>query len=301
MARTIGNPLSWIAQGLAGASQHVGSTAAALGGDTGEVPQVRDITLDDIRDALRHGAEDFAALRSDVIFYCLLYPFIGLTLAWFAFNNDLIPLLFPLISGFALLGPIAAVGIYELSRRRETGLSAGWGDAFSVFSAPSFGAIVVLGGYLLALFVAWLVAAHWIWRLTMGPEPPTSPGQFALDVLTTPAGWAMVVLGVGVGFVFATAVLAISLVSFPLLIDRNVGVPVAVATSIRVARRNPRTVAAWGLLVAVSLALGAIPALLGLAIVLPLFGHATWHLYRRAVVAPGATPAAPAAPSLQTA
>jgi uncharacterized membrane protein len=284
MAKTIGNPLSWMVQAAAGASQHAGANAAAMRGEAGALPEVREITMGDIRAALKAGAEDFAALRSDVIFYCLLYPFIGLTLAWFTFNSNLLHLAFPLVSGFALLGPIAAVGIYELSRRREKGLDAGWGHAFSFLTSPSFGAIFVLGVYLLAVFVAWLVAAHWIWRLTLGPVPPASLGGFATDVLTTPAGWAMVILGVGVGFVFAAMVLAMSLVSFPLLIDRNVGVPVAVATSIAVARRNPRTVAAWGLLVAVMLALGAIPALLGLAIVLPLLGHATWHLYRRAVV-----------------
>lgn len=287
MAKTIGNPASWVAQAFAGAGRHLGENAAALGGaDTGAV-ELREITLGDLREALRRGAEDFAAFRTDVLALCLIYPFVGLALVWLSFSANQLPLIFPLAAGFALIGPLAAVGFYELSRRREKGQPAGWGDAFGFLSGPALGPVLVLGGYLLSLFVAWLVIAHWIWRLTLGPEPPESVAAFLGDVFFTPAGWAMIVIGCGVGFVLAAAVLAMSLVSFPMLIDRNVGVPVAVATSLAVARKNPRTVAAWGLIVAAALVAGSIPALLGLAIVLPLFGHATWHLYRRAVAPPG--------------
>ena len=117
----------------------------------------------------------------------------------------------------------------------------------------------------------------------MGPEAPVSTTAFLRDALTTGAGWAMILIGMATGFVFAMVVLAISVVSFPLLLDRNVGLPVAVVTSVRVATRNPRAICAWGLIVAVSLALGSLPAFLGLIIVLPVLGHATWHLYRLAV------------------
>lgn len=287
MAKTIGNPASWVAQAFAGTGRHLSENAAALGGtDTGAV-ELREITLGDLREALRRGAEDFAAFRTDVLAICLIYPFVGLALVWLSFSTKQLPLIFPLVAGFALIGPLAAVGFYELSRRREKGLPAGWGDAFRFLSGPALGPVLVLGGYLLSLFVAWLVIAHWIWRLTLGPEPAVSVAAFLGDVFFTPAGWAMIVIGCGVGFVLAAAVLAMSLVSFPMLIDRNVGIPVAVATSLAVARKNPRTVAAWGLIVAAALVAGSIPALLGLAIVLPLLGHATWHLYRRAVSPPG--------------
>jgi len=285
MAKTIGNPGSWLAQVFAGAGHHVSESTASLGGhgtEAGEIV-VREITLDDLRDALRRGAADFAAFRTDVLMLCLIYPFAGLCLAWIAFSGGQIALIFPLAAGFALIGPVAAVGFYELSRRREAGQKASWGDAFGFLSSPSLGPILVLGVYLFAVFVAWMIVAWWIWRLTLGPEPPVSVAGFAGDVLTTGAGWAMIVLGIGAGFLFAAAVLAMSVVAFPLLLDRNVGLPAAVATSVEVARKNPRTVAAWGAIVAASLALGAIPALLGLVVVLPVLGHATWHLYRRAV------------------
>lgn len=285
MAKTIGNPLSWTAQTLAGAGRHVGSSAAAIGGEglRDDDIRVNVIGIDDIRKAIRRGADDFAAFRSYVIFLCLIYPAAGLVLAWGAYRSELMPLLFPLVAGFALIGPVASIGLMELSRRREAGLSPGWGDALAVFSSPALGAILTLSLYLGALFVLWMVAAHAIYLFTLGPEAPASLAGFLSDVLTTPAGWAMIVIGFGVGFLFAVAALAVSIVSFALVLDRHAGVPLALATSIRVVRANPRTAAVWGLLVAASLAIGALPALVGLAVVVPILGHATWHLYRAAV------------------
>ncbi len=286
MAKTIGNPLSWSVDAMRGASQHLGSVGGALGSEAAAPPEVRRIGIEDLRVALRRGFEDFAAVRSDVAFLCLLYPIIGITLAYLAFRGDLVPLIFPVMSGFALIGPVAAVGLYEMSRRRERGEPTSWGDAFAVTGSPSFGAIFVLGLMLALIFVVWLLAANGIHAATLGPEAPASLGAFAREVLTTPAGWAMIVVGVAVGFLFAALVLAISVVSFPLLLDRPVGLPVAVVTSIRVATLNPGPILVWGLIVAVALALGSLPVFLGLIVVLPVLGHATWHLYRRAVAAP---------------
>jgi uncharacterized membrane protein len=247
------------------------------------LPAVRKIALADLKDVLASGLRDFGAYRTDVIFLCIIYPLAGLILASVAFGYDMLPMLFPLASGFALIGPIAAVGLYEMSRRREQGVEITWADAFGVVSAPAFGAILVLGLILLAIFLLWLAAAYAIWLLTLGPVPPASIGAFAQQVLTTGAGWTMIVVGVGVGFLFALLVLAISVVSFPLLLERDVGLRTAVATSVRAVLTNPGPMAAWGLIVAGGLVLGSIPVLLGLIIVMPVLGHATWHLYRKVV------------------
>jgi uncharacterized membrane protein len=283
----IRHPLEWGADQLRTANLAVERASHSLHGPTeagdASLPAVRRIELADLADVLASGLRDFGAYRTDVIFLCIIYPLAGLLLASFAFGYDMLPMLFPLASGFALIGPVAAVGLYEMSRRREQGVEITWADAFGVVSAPAFGAILVLGLILLAIFLLWLAAAYAIWLVTLGPAPPASIDAFVREVLTTDAGWALIVLGIGVGFLFALLVLAISVVSFPLLLDRDVGLRTAVATSVRAVLTNPGPMVAWGLIVAGGLVLGSIPVLLGLIIVMPVLGHATWHLYRKVV------------------
>ncbi|MCZ0963468.1 DUF2189 domain-containing protein [Paracoccus benzoatiresistens] len=281
--KTIGNPLSWSAQRLAGMGRGLGAAVDGIGSHEMIQPQVNQIGVSDLRAALRQGAEDFAALRSDVIFAVVLYPVIGFVLAVWAFNAGQVHLLFPLVAGFPLVGPVAAVGLYEMSRRREQGEETDWSAALSTLTGRVMGPVLSLGLLLTAIFVVWLFAAHAVWAATLGPEPYDSLLTFFRDTVTTRPGWAMIIVGCGVGFIFAAVVLCLSLVSFPMLIDRPVGVPVALATSLAVARRNPRTTAIWGLIVALSLVAGMIPLFTGLIVVLPILGHATWHLYRRAV------------------
>ena len=284
MAKTIGNPLSWLLQGAETTGQHFGKTVGEMGSsDVTELPQARRLSMDDLIHSLAAGLKDFAACRSDAMFLVLFYPVIGIALIVMSLSMNLLPLIVPMIMGFAILGPIAAVGLYEMSSRREAGFKPRWMDAFGVIRSPAFGAILVLGFYLAALFIIWLVAADMIYIRTLGPEPPTSILGFATAVVTTREGWIMAIAGGALGAVFAFAALAMSLVSFPLLLDRHVGLPVAVATSIKVLRKNPVICITWGVIVGSMLVIGAIPFLAGLIIVVPVLGHATWHLYRRAV------------------
>jgi uncharacterized membrane protein len=248
-----------------------------------QVPAIQRIGLEDLKDALRKGLEDFGECRTDVIFLCLIYPIIGVVLARAAFGHDMFQMLFPLASGFALLGPFAAIGLYEMSRRRERGEEISWADAFGVLRSPAFGAILALGVLLMAIFLVWLLAAQAIYAATMGPEPPASLGSFLRDVFTTGPGWALIIIGNGVGFLFAVLALSISVISFPLLLDRKVGVATAIWTSIRSVIANPKTMAEWGLIVTADLVIGSIPIFVGLIVVLPVLGHATWHLYRKVV------------------
>jgi uncharacterized membrane protein len=252
-------------------------------------PAVRTIGLADLKDALAKGIDDFLAMPSHALFLCVIYPVCGLVLARLAFGYDVLPMLFPMIAGFALVGPFAAVGLYELSRRREQGLDVSWRRAIEVYRSSSFGAIVALGLMLMAIFLVWLAVAQAIYVANFGYAPAASMPDFLHQILTTPAGWSLIIVGNGVGFLFAVLVLAISVVSFPLLLDRDVGVAVAVLTSIRAVLANPAMMALWGLIVAALLAIGSLPLFFGLTVVLPVLGHATWHLYRK-VVEPGESP-----------
>ena len=283
MTNTIGNPLSWGARVLGLAGHDLAEVAQELGGRTQVAPIIQRIGPADLRAALRLGFADFGALRTDVIVIGLLYPIVGTVLIYAAIHSNILPLVFPLLAGFLLVGPAAAVGLYEMSRRREAGLAVSWADGLAVIRSPRIGVIAVLAVALVMVFFMWMVTAHLIFQVTMGPDLPASLGGFLGDVLGTRAGWAMMAIGIPVGFVFAAVTLAVSVVAFPLLIDRPVGLPVAVLTSLRVTAKNPDTVALWGLIIAVAMVLGTLPILLGLAVVLPVLGHASWHLYRRAV------------------
>lgn len=283
MTQTIGNPLSWTAKAVGATGSHLAETASGIGsGVDAHPPKVRVLTRDDIHYALRAGWEDMQALRADALCLVAIYPLIGITLIVMSFHAGLIPMIVPLITGFALLGPVASVGLYEMSRRREAGLDTKWSDAFDVLRSPSFGAIAALALYLGVMMLIWMLLAAEIYGATLGPEPPASVAAFIGDVFTTVRGWEMIVLGGITGGVLALTVLAVSVVSFPLLLDRKVGLPVAVVTSVQVTRENPGVILGWGGIVLGALVLGALPFLLGLVIVLPVLGHATWHLYRRA-------------------
>jgi uncharacterized membrane protein len=244
---------------------------------------IRKIGLSDLSDALRLGWEDFKAVPSHAIVLCVIYPVLGLVLFRMVLGYSVLPLLFPLAAGFTLIGPFAALGLYELSRRRERGEEAAAWDALHVLRAPSIGAMLGLGMLLLALFGTWIAAADAIYIAAFGHAPAASIPDFAARVLTTPAGWSLIIVGCGVGFLFAVVALCVSVVSFPLMLDRHASAIDAIRTSLQAVMKNPFAMAAWGLIVAVLLVIGSLPFFVGLAIVLPVLGHATWHLYRKVV------------------
>ena len=247
-------------------------------------PQVRRISFVDLRAALVEGFDDFGHFRDDVIFLCLIYPVIGLVLAWAVSGSHALELVFPIFAGFALIGPFAALWLYEMSRRRENGESVDWTHGFSAFASQSAAKIFELGLVLVALYALWLVAAWAIYAATLGPAVPLSPAAFASAVFTTHAGWALIGLGCATGLVFAIIAFSISVVSFPLLLDRKATIATAISVSLRVIKENPGPMLAWGLIVAGSLVLGIMTALVGLIVVLPVLGHATWRLYRKVIV-----------------
>lgn len=255
---------------------------AELPGYRKPVP-VRQIGKADLDDALREGYADFMAKRGDLVFASLLYPLIGLAAAAFALNGQSLPLLFPLAAGLSLMGPIVSAGFYELARRRDAGEDPSWTEFFAVFRAANLSDLMFVGIVLLAIFAAWMASALLIYEVLIGPMGPQTMGAFLADIFTTPQGWAVILIGNFVGLFFAVLVLATSLVSLPMLVDRNVGVGRALRTSVRAYRANRVIVLRWGLRVALLLALGSLPAFIGLAVVLPILGYSTYHLYTKMV------------------
>ncbi len=239
--------------------------------------KVRKIEPRDCFAALAEGFDDVQAMPTYPAFLGLFYALAGVALVSMSSFANALHLAFPLAAGFALVGPFFAVGLYEMSRRRELGLTATWRDAFGALRSPALPSILALGFLLFVIFAAWIEAAHLLYVGLYGPAPPVSAIPFFHDILTSGRGWMLVVLGGAIGFCFAALALCISVVSFPLMLDRNVGLVPAVAASLRVSLENPVAVALWGLIVAVTLAVGSLPLFIGLAVVMPALGHSTWR------------------------
>ena len=246
-------------------------------------PTVRRIGMGDLRAALAAGFADFRALRGDLLLIGLIYPVAGVLASAVALNYSLLPMVFPLAAGVSLLGPAVAVGFYELARRREQGEDASWRNYFDAFRGRALPSLAVITLALFVLYMAWLVAAYTLYDNVVGETYSLTLGEFLRRLFTTREGWELIVVGNLIGLGFAVAAFAISVVSFPLLVDRPVNAWTAVETSIRAVARNPGTMALWGLIVAALLALGSIPLFIGLAVAAPVLGYATWHLYTRVV------------------
>lgn len=256
-------------------AQRKGRTVARTPADRVEV---RKVTAADLRESLAQGWDDFLERRGDLIFVGLIYPLVGLLAATLFLGGNFLYLFFPVAAGVSLLGPVAAIGFYEIARRREDGLESDWSHFLDVRSRPSWDAIMAVAGLLVVIFFLWIAAAAGIYTALLG-GPPDSVGDFLARLFTTAEGWALIVVGNLVGLLFAALVLAVSVVSLPMLVDRDTDARTAIDTSVRAVMANKGMMVRWGLTVAFLLVLGSIPLFIGLAVVLPVLGYATWHLY----------------------
>lgn len=255
--------------------------ATPLPGSTS--PAVRRITGADLNWALSQGWKDFNAKRGDILVLAVLYPVLGLLTAVIAFNDRLLPVFFPLVAGLTVMGPAVAAGFYEIARRRGLGISSSWLHFFDPLRGRSRTPLIMLTLMSFVLFGAWICAAWIIYQATLAQVGPmTIAGGFD-QLFSTPEGRNLVIIGNLVGAGFAVLTVFLTLVSFPMVVDRRMDAGTAVATSVRAVARNLPAVASWGLRVAALLILGALPLFIGLAVVLPVLGYATWHLYTRMV------------------
>jgi uncharacterized membrane protein len=248
-----------------------------------EIP-VRKISNEDLSASLRQGLDDFLTFRGDIVFAGLVYTVVGLAAVVMTTSMPLMPFFLPVVAGVGLLGPIAAVGFYELARRREAGeTDVHWFNFLDVRKRPSVDDMGIVAGLLLAIFFVWLLAAGALYALLFGWASPQSIGDFLAMVFTTPRGWALIIGGAVVGAIFGWVVVALSVASLPMLVDCDVSASDAVSASWRAAHANKREMIRWGLTVFGLLVLGSVPAFVGLAFVLPWLGYSTWHLYTKLV------------------
>lgn len=248
----------------------------------GGMPAIKTIGIADVRDALGSGIDDFAAMAKMSVVFGLVYALAGLFILWIAIAQGLLVLAFPLVAGFTLIGPFAAVGLYEMSRHREKGLPVTWSTLLRSMRHASAGSIVFLGFALMFTFFVWLRIALLIYALIFGTAP-IDIADLLDQLVTTGRGWLFLLLGNGIGAAFALMAFSLSVISFPLLLDRDADFVTAIVTSIRVVLINPVPMLLWAVIVAASLVVACAPAFLGLIIALPVLGHSTWHLYRKTV------------------
>ncbi|UJW84398.1 DUF2189 domain-containing protein [Devosia sp. SL43] len=252
-------------------------------GEKLDLPILRSITLADLFDALRLGVEDFWEKPSHYVMLTIIYPIVGIVLAVWMSGYHTWPLLYPLVGGFALVGPFAAIGLYEISRRREAGEDTSWRHAFGVLRSPAIGSIAAVGVMLLVVFTLWLTSAQALYEGLFGSSTPQTLTGLLGQIFTEPGGMTLLIAGTMLGGIFALFTLCTTVIAFPLLLDRDVGAFVAVETSFRAVMKNPVPMLAWGIIVGSGLFVGALPLFVGLAVIIPIFGHSTWHLYRKLV------------------
>lgn len=239
----------------------------------------QDLRFADLAAALKAGWADYRACPQYGLFFGAFYVAGGLLLTWTLMGDGSLVWLVP-AAGFPLLAPFSAVGLYEASRRREAGLPVTWRSVLGAVRGRGDEQILGVGVVVFVIFMFWVILAHGIFYIFLAQAGMTTE---SLAFLSTPAGMAMLVVGGVVGGLLALAMFAVTVISLPLLVDRDVDTISAMAVSVVTLRDNTRVLLGWGAFIAAALFAAMVPAFLGLLVVLPVLAHATWHLYRRAV------------------
>lgn len=232
----------------------------------------------DLKAALAAGWADYRAAPQFGLFFAGIYVAAGLALAWALANQSAVAWLVPAAAGFPLLAPFCAVGLYDVSRRREAGLPLRWLAVLAALKGRGDEQILSMGVIIFVAFGFWLMIAHAIFTIFQSDS-----GTDSFAFLLSSTGLIMLAVGSAVGAVMALGFYAVTVVSLPMLVDRDVDFMTAIITSLSAMRANGRMLLIWAVLIAGSLFMAMLPAFLGLLVALPVLGHATWHLYRRIV------------------
>jgi uncharacterized membrane protein len=245
-------------------------------------PEVNEVDLSDLRASLALGWQDFRRAPLYGLVFAGVYVLCGWLIFWAMTTTGQVWWTLPAGAGFPILGPFIACGFYEISRRLEAGEALRAGEIFGVIFRQKDRQIPSMAVVIVVFFLFWNFLAHMIFALFLGQATMTNVSS-SVAVFMTPEGLTMLAVGTLVGAVFATVLFSLTVVSLPMLLDREVDFMTAMLTSFALVQANPRVMLGWGALIAVCLFLGMLPGFLGLFLVLPLFGHASWHLYRRAI------------------
>ena len=247
-------------------------------------PVVRRIRAADIAEALGQGLRDFQAMPLYGLAFGALYAGGGIVIVLSLTAFGMVYLAYPLAAGFALIGPFVAIGPYEVSRRREAGQTVTLSGIWSTVRAR--GEIGWMAFVTLFVFVIWMYQVRLLIALLIGLNASfSSLREFITVVLTTTEGLWFLAIGNAVGAALSLILFSLTVVSFPLLLERDVDFVTAMVTSVRAVAASPLPMIGWAVLIVVLLIVSALPYFLGLVVTLPVLGHATWHLYRR-IVAP---------------
>ena len=238
------------------------------------------LTIADLRGALRAGLSDFRRAPQYGVFFSAVYVLGGFFLIWLGAGTVSWTIATSL--GFPLVAPFAAAGLYEVSRRIERGQPLDWAGVLGIVWAERTRQLPMLGAVIVIYFLFWTFLAHMIFALFMGLSTMTNVSQ-SWDVFLTPNGLTMIAVELGVGAVLAFVLFSVTVVSLPLVLDREVDFVTAMATSVQVVQANPVVMLIWAVVIAALSLIALVPWFLGLVLVLPVLGHATWHLYRRAL------------------
>lgn len=247
-------------------------------------PEVRTLTVADIRLSLAQGAADFARSSGIGLAIALVFVMIGLAVSTSLLVLHAPWLIYPFAIGFPLIGPFAAVGFYEVSRQMESGRKPTLGEVLKVIWAQRRREVSWMAFVMLFVFWVWMYQIRLLMALILGRMSYATLDRFADLVLTTKEGWVFLAIGHIEGAALALVLFSITVISIPILLDRDIDFVTAMLTSIRVVLASPLVMLGWGLAVTVAVLAACVPFFLGLLVVLPVLGHATWHLYRRAVV-----------------
>lgn len=239
-----------------------------------------DLSFADLGRALKAGFSDFLACPIYGLFFAGIYVAAGIFLYVAAVEWGEPMWFVPAVAGFPLVAPFTAVGLYEVSRRREAGLPVRWGAVLGAVRGKGDEQLIMMGGIVFVAFSFWMIIAHGIFAIFMAES---GVGSESIAAFITPAGMAMLGVGTLAGAILALAFYAVTVVSLPMLVDREVDFLTAIITSLAAFRSNTAMMCLWAAIIALCLLAALVPAFLGLIVVLPLFGHATWHLYRRVV------------------